>query len=75
MSIPEYSEPKSPSLKIKKYGKLICNLLRNKLGDDKVLEDVLQELFHEYENSIENIDFRLDIERLKNDIQKRIPCL
>ena len=44
---------------------------RNKLGDDKVLEDVLQELFDEYENSIENIDFRLDIERLKNDIQKR----
>ena len=48
---------------------------RNKLGDDKALEDVLQELFHEYENSIENIDFRLDIERLKNDIQKRTLCL
>ena len=31
----------------------------------------MQELFQEYENSIENIDFRLDIERLKNDIQKR----
>ncbi len=44
---------------------------RNKLGDDKVLEDVLQELFNEYENSIANIDFRLDTERLKNDIQKR----
>ena len=44
---------------------------RNKLGDDKVLEDVLQELFNEYENSIGNIDFRLDTERLKNDIQKR----
>ncbi len=44
---------------------------RNKLGDDKVLEDVLQELFNEYENKIGNIDFRLDTERLKNDIQKR----
>tara|TARA_Y100000589_G_scaffold302440_1_gene314025 strand:+ start:167 stop:487 length:321 start_codon:yes stop_codon:yes gene_type:complete len=44
---------------------------RNKLGDDKVLEDVLQELFNEYENSIANLDFRLDTERLKNDIQKR----
>ena len=44
---------------------------RNKLGDDKVLEDILQDLFNEYENSIGNIDFRLDTERLKNDIQKR----
>lgn len=44
---------------------------REKLGDDGVLEDVLQELFDEYEDSIENIDFRLDTERLKYDIQKR----
>ncbi len=44
---------------------------RNKLGDEAVLEDVLQELFDEYENSIANIDFRLDTERLKYDIQKR----
>ena len=44
---------------------------RDKLGDEAVLEDVLQELFNEYENSIANIDFRLDTERLKNDIQKR----
>ena len=43
----------------------------NKLGDEAVLEDVLQELFDEYENSIANIDFRLDTERLKYDIQKR----
>tara|TARA_B100001057_G_scaffold338705_1_gene339453 strand:+ start:6156 stop:6476 length:321 start_codon:yes stop_codon:yes gene_type:complete len=44
---------------------------RDKLGDEAVLEDVLQELFDEYENSIANIDFRLDTERLKHDIQKR----
>ena len=44
---------------------------RKKLGDDGLLEDVLQELFDEYEDSIENIDFRLDTERLKKDIQKR----
>ncbi len=44
---------------------------RKKLGDDGVLEDVLQELFDEYNNAIQNIDFRLDTKRLKNDIQKR----
>ena len=57
--------------KDKKIWEIDMQSSRNKLGDDKVLEDVLQELFDEYENSIENIDFRLDIERLKNDIQKR----
>ena len=61
--------------KDKKIWEIDMQSSRNKLGDDKVLEDVLQELFHEYENSIENIDFRLDIERLKNDIQKRTLCL
>ena len=57
--------------KDKKIWEIDMQSSRNKLGDDKALEDVLQELFDEYENSIENIDFRLDIERLKNDIQKR----
>ena len=57
--------------KDKKIWEIDMQSSRNKLGDDNVLEDVLQELFDEYENSIENIDFRLDIERLKNDIQKR----
>ena len=28
-------------------------------------------LFNEYEDTIQNIDFRLDTERLKKDIQKR----
>ena len=47
------------------------NSSRNKLGDDAVLEDILQDLFDEYESKIANIDFRLDTVRLKNDIQKR----
>ena len=47
---------------------------RNKLGDDKVLEDILQDLFNEYENSIGNIDFRVDTERLKMTY-KNEPCV
>ena len=47
------------------------NSSRDKLGDDAVLEDILQDLFDEYESKIANIDFRLDTVRLKNDIQKR----
>ena len=35
------------------------------------LENTLEELFTEYEDVINNIDFRLDTQRLKNDIQKR----
>ena len=57
--------------KDKKIWEIDMQLSRNKLGDDKVLEDILQDLFDEYESKIENIDFRLDTERLKNDIQKR----
>ena len=67
----EYLVTTRVMFKDKKIWEIDMQSSRNKLGDDKVLEDVLQELFDEYENSIENIDFRLDIERLKNDIQKR----
>lgn len=35
------------------------------------LEHILEELFMEYEDVIANVDFRLDTERLKSDIQKR----
>lgn len=44
---------------------------RKKLGDDGKLEDVLEELFEEYNDAIEHIDFRLDTERLKSDVQRR----
>ena len=35
------------------------------------VEESLQRLFDEYEDTIENIDFRLDMEKIKKDIQKR----
>lgn len=35
------------------------------------LEDTLEALFNEYEDHIINVDFRLDTERLKKDIQAR----
>lgn len=39
--------------------------------DDVDLEEALEGIFKEYEDAIENVDFRLDIERVKSDIQKR----
>lgn len=54
-----------------KVWEIDMNSSRDKLGDDAVLEDILQDLFDEYESKIANIDFRLDTVRLKNDIQKR----
>jgi hypothetical protein len=38
---------------------------------DEPLEDILEDLFKEYEDYITNIDFRLDTPRLKKDIQQR----
>lgn len=35
------------------------------------LEEHLQELISEYEEVIEHIDFRLDIERVKKDVMKK----
>jgi len=35
------------------------------------LEEALEDLFSQYEDVIENIDFRLDTERVKRDIQNR----
>jgi len=59
------------SFKDKKIWEIDMESSRKKLGDDGALEDVLEELFTEYENAIQHIDFRLDTERLKNDVQKR----
>lgn len=36
------------------------------------IEDALDELFDEYEDQIETIDFRLDLERIKIDLSKRV---
>ena len=67
----EYLTSVRVTLKDKKVWEIDMESSRKKLGDDGVLEDVLQELFDEYNNAIQNIDFRLDTKRLKNDIQKR----
>jgi hypothetical protein len=42
-----------------------------KKGQNVNLEDVLDDMFEEYEDVIVNVDFRLDTEQLKTDIQKR----
>jgi len=39
--------------------------------DSKDIEQALEELFSTYEDSIENLDFRLDTARIKADIQGR----
>lgn len=35
------------------------------------VDNVLDEFFQEYEDQIVNVDFRLNIDKLKNDISKR----
>lgn len=36
------------------------------------IEDQLDQLFEEYDSKIDTIDFRLDLERVKNDLSKRV---
>lgn len=43
---------------------------KEKSSEDQ-LEATLEELFEEYDDYIVNVDFRLDTERLKKDIQAR----
>ena len=38
---------------------------------EKSIEKTLEQLFLEYENAIENVDFRLDTAKVKADIQAR----
>ena len=42
-----------------------------KQGLTEDLETTLEELFKQYDNIINNVDFRLDTKRLKEDIQAR----
>ena len=42
-----------------------------KQGVSEDLETTLEELFKQYNNVINNVDFRLDTKRLKEDIQAR----
>ena len=46
--------------------------LKNRLIEAQTyLEKTLENLFHEYEDSIKNVDFRLDTAKVKADIQAR----
>lgn len=40
-------------------------------NDEIDVEEVLNDLFIEYEDEIENVNFVLDVKRVKEDIQKR----
>lgn len=44
---------------------------RNKeLFDD--IEDTIEDIFNTYHNEIENIDFRLDVDKVKLDLTKKV---
>ena len=36
------------------------------------IEDSLDELFSQYDDTIETVDFRLDLEKVKKDLSKRV---
>ena len=44
---------------------------KSKLDPLKEVEKSLQEMFTTYNTAIKNVDFRVDSERVKNDVQKR----
>ena len=52
-------------------------LTRDEIKDDKnpnpvsYLERILKDLFSTYDASIKHVDFRVDVEQVKKDIQKR----
>lgn len=39
---------------------------------EDVIEDSLDELFEAYEPKIENVDFQMDMDRIKRDVAKRV---
>jgi len=47
--------------------------VQKSLGNKKDVgfEESLENIFKEYEDAIVNVDFRLDVQRVKADIQKR----
>jgi hypothetical protein len=45
---------------------------KSKLNNDNTnIEESLYKLFEEYEDTIQDIDFRLDTKKIKKDIQKK----
>ena len=47
------------------------DVAKSRKQTDTDIETALEELFDQYEDNIENIDFRLDTDRVKKDIQSR----
>lgn len=47
------------------------SLTKPGLQSQEEIEEHIQSLFEEYEDEILNVDFRLDTEKVKKDIQKR----
>jgi len=47
------------------------SMLKHPHTGEQEIEQHLQSLFTEYEDEIDNVDFRLDTARVKEDIQKR----
>ena len=48
----------------------IADSRKNQSVDD--IELALEELFEEYDESIDTIDFRLDLEKVKKDLSKKV---
>jgi hypothetical protein len=48
----------------------ISDSRKNQSIDD--IEIALEELFEEYDETIESIDFRLDVDRVKKDLSKKV---
>lgn len=44
---------------------------QNTIENTEDLEDAIEDLFDEYEDLIERVDFRLDTEKVKQDVTKR----
>lgn len=44
---------------------------KNKLSDEETIEDSLSTFFEEYSESIINIDFRLDTQKVIKDVKER----
>jgi len=57
-----FNDGKKWDIKVKK---------NHKKQEKENLEDTLNELFKNYSKSIKNVDFRLDTDKVKQDIEKR----
>jgi len=54
-----------------KQWEIDVNKTKKQGGSPLDIEETLEEMFTEYEDYIVNVDFRLDTDKIKEDIQKR----